>query len=146
MARYVLVEVDENDRADRLIQKLEVVPGLRIIGLWFKPTRFCECGGPWDRSIRERKYGVYICPACKRPREFGPHQRPMNLLEPGVPETMQNVFLSIREPYQTPHEMHGAVAINKRIVDLRRTKEIIRDYWANQSARTRRVRKRRARR
>lgn len=147
MARYVLVEVDENDRADRLIAKLEGVPGLRIVGLFGKPTIFCECPPPWpERSVRGKKYGWYMCPQCRNPRAFGPHQRPMNLLHHGVPETMQNVFLSIREPYQTPQEMHGQDAIDKKVISLRKTAEVIKQYKARQEAKRRRPRRSRARR
>jgi len=142
MARYLLVEVDENDRALNLMEKLNGVTGLRVIGLWFKPTQFCECDGPWETSIRGKKYGVFMCPACMKPRPLGPHQRPMNLLEPGVPETLQNVFLSIREPYQTAHEMHGAEKINKTILAIRRTRLVIKQYNARNPNRKRRSRAR----
>lgn len=144
MARYLLVEVDENDRADKLREKLDAVPGLRVIGLWFKPTKFCECEGPWENSIRGKKYGVYMCPECKLPRPQGPHQRPMNLLETGVPETMQNVFLSIREPYQTSLEMHGQDKIDHQVEAIRRTRLVIQKYNArNPRRRGRRPRARR---
>lgn len=144
MARYLLVEIDENSRADKLMDKLDGVPGIRLIALWFKPTTFCECEGPWENSIRGKKFGIYLCPECKLPRAGGPHQRPLNLLEPGVPETMQNVFLSIREPYQTPQEMHGIEAINKRIIAIRKTKQVIAQYMKRKGARL--PRRQRARR
>jgi hypothetical protein len=146
MARYVLIQVDENDRADRLIEKLSGVPGLRVIGLFGKPLQFCECEGPWERSSRGKRYGWYVCPECGKPRSGGPHQRPRNLLELDTPETMQNVFLSIREPYQTSHEMYGQKAIDKQLKAIERTRLVIKQYWAKQSARTRRVRRLRARR
>jgi hypothetical protein len=146
MARYVLIQVDENDRADRLIDKLSGVTGLRIIGLFGKPTQFCECPGPWERSTRGKKYGWYCCPDCGYPRKFGPHQRPRNLLEGDTPETMQNVFLSVREPYLNAMEMHGPTAIQKRMLDLLRTRQIVKDYWAKQPARKRRSKRLRARR
>lgn len=146
MARYVLVEVDENDRADRLIEKLEAVPGLRVVGLFGKPTQFCECEGPWEQSKRGKKYGWYVCPACGFPRKYGPHQRPKNLLWSAVPETMQNIQVSIREPYETPLEAHGQDKIDQEVRSIARTRQVIADYWAKQSKRSRRVRRLRARR
>jgi hypothetical protein len=143
MARYLLVEVDENDRAIKLMEKLNDVTGLRVIGLFGKPTQFCECEGPWENSIRGKKYGWYVCPSCGNPRPLGPHQRPRNLLEGDTPETMQNVFLSIREPYQTAEERHGTKAIEKLKESIRRTRLVIKQYNARNPRRKRRSRARR---
>lgn len=144
MARYLVVQVDDNDRADKLASKLNEVTGIDVIGLFGKPTQYCECEGPWDRSIRGKKYGWYICPDCGKPRSEGPHQRPANLLWTEVPETMQNVFLSIREPYQTPLEMHGQDKIDHQVEAIRRTRLVIKRYNArNPRRRGRRSRARR---
>lgn len=143
MARYLVVQVDENDRAEKLAAKLDEVAGIDVIGIFGKPTQFCECEGPWENSIRGKKYGWNICPTCGKPRKDGPHQRPLNLLWSSVPLTMQNLVLAVREPYQTPLEMYGQEKIDAQLRTLARTRQVIKEFWAKQARRGRRPRGRR---
>lgn len=68
MARYILVAVDDNGRADKLIEKLTPIGGVDVIGLFAKPQRYCTCS-----RIKEQGYtwgqrlGWWVCTLCGRP-------------------------------------------------------------------------------
>lgn len=86
MPRYIVVEVDDNKRAEKLIRKLGSLIGIKVLGLYHKPSRFCECPPPedtWDRqnprSVRGPKLGLWVHDQCGRPRSGGQHM-PRNLL------------------------------------------------------------------
>ena len=112
MARYLLVQVDRNDTADRLREKLDAVTGLKVIAMFGKPTRFCSCIEPLDRSLRGPRFGWYICPNCSAPKEDALHSSLINLLEAQeTPAKYRNVFLTIREPYMSAMERTGPTAI-----------------------------------
>jgi hypothetical protein len=140
MARYVLVEVDENDRADRLREKLDGVPGLRVIAMFGKPTKFCECDPMSDRSKRGKTYGWWCCPNCSMPKTDAMQSGLTNLLDqPGLPSQYRMVSLNIREPFSTPAEHYGQNVIDIKI-------QQIRDNWVKVQRRMKRVRRPRARR
>jgi len=82
MARYVILEFDDNDTADRFISKLGTVSTFRVIGLFFKPTNYCRCGAYSDAEVvrkvkRHKKFGVWVCRTCGLTRP-GP-QSPRNI-------------------------------------------------------------------
>lgn len=108
MARYVLVEFDDNDGADnfvKLIQQGEGVmdgeqktSGIRIRGVFFKPTQFCSCSSPGDTSVLGAKYGLRIHKECGKPKP-GICQHPRNLLDPKeMPVKFRMEYLGIWEP------------------------------------------------
>lgn len=80
MARYVLLEFDDNADAEALVEAIDagivishekrsfLKPRLR--GLWMKPTQFCECKGKGKNTrsfTRGTKYGLWVHSACKKP-------------------------------------------------------------------------------
>jgi hypothetical protein len=138
MARYLLVQVDKNDTADRLRERLDVVGGLKVIAMFGKPNRFCACEVDTGRSLRGPRFGWRICPNCSAPKEDAMQSALINLLdEPDTPAKFRNVFLTIREPYASPAEHYG-----QKVIDI--TKEQIQQSWAKiQRRKKRRPRARR---
>lgn len=118
MARYLLVQVDENDKADRLREKLDAVHGLTVVGMFAKPTMFCECEVKSDYSVRGKAKGWWVCPECRKPKEDALQSALPNLME-GVdtPAKFQNSFLTIREPYLHPLERSGPTAIANALME-----------------------------
>ena len=140
MARYVLVEVDENDRADHLREKLDGVPGLRVIALFGKPTKFCECQEDSGRSKLGRKFGWWCCPECGHPKPNAKHYGVRNLLDQvDLPVQYRMVYLGITEPFCTPAEQYG-----QKVIDIK--VRMIAENWAKVQRRMKRVRRPRARR
>ena len=78
-ARYLLVEFDDAESADKLRQQLDdrtrAGRPFRVVGLFAKPTRTCECDPETavtnrtgeSRLRRGRKLGWWVCSVCKRP-------------------------------------------------------------------------------
>jgi hypothetical protein len=75
--RYVLIEVDDNEVAQKLMNKFENVRGLRIAGLFGPPTTWCGCpksdGYHKDQIVRGGKLGWWVHRSCRRARK-GTHQ------------------------------------------------------------------------
>lgn len=120
MARYLLVEVDENERAARLREKLDGVEGLVVIGVFGKPTKFCECEVDSGRSILGKKFGWWVCPTCRHPKFDALHNCVKNLLDmPDLPTEFRTVYLGIREPFRSPVERTGLkiIRIKMRMID-----------------------------
>lgn len=86
MARLVVVEFDDNAQADVFIAKLNKAanPRYRVVGLFAKPVKWCECPRPtgYDKNevVMGGSYGWWVHKICRRPRK-GTHQ-PHNLMEP----------------------------------------------------------------
>jgi hypothetical protein len=101
MARYILVVIEDNVEADLFVKSLENrtvifersrltneerdvevsyahLQGATVRAVWMKPTKFCECAKPGNRSVRGEKYGLYVHLDCKRPKR-GAWQHPRNL-------------------------------------------------------------------
>lgn len=109
MARYVLVEFDDNDEADNFVQILNggdfdghtatASPGsMRVRAVWFKPTKFCDCKDISNGEGRGKKYGMWAHKTCGKPRK-GVCQHPRNLLEPAdMPVKYRAEYLGIYEP------------------------------------------------
>ena len=87
MAKYVVIEFDNDEDADAYINEIkdaeESIMGMlsshygapqlaRIVGLYKKPTIFCECQGsrkPPMGWTRGKKYGWWICTECGKPSQ-----------------------------------------------------------------------------
>lgn len=86
MARYVLVEFDDDRTADAFKDKIDKATdagkNYRVAGIYFRPTRWCECpvseGYAKNQIALGSKYGLWNCVVCRRPRK-GTHE-PRNLL------------------------------------------------------------------
>ena len=87
MARYVVVEFDDDNTAEAFKAKIDNATdagkNYRVAGIFFRPTRWCECptseGYVKGQVALGAKYGLWNCVVCRRPRR-GTHQ-PHNLLE-----------------------------------------------------------------
>lgn len=120
MARYILLEVDDNKDADAIHRSVEqgtlffsrnkddgtgeygYAQGVRVRGVFAKPTTFCECPNPGDKSSRGKKWGWWIHVECGKP-EKGQWQHPRNLLEPSDMKVLHRyLYLGIIEPEPPP--------------------------------------------
>lgn len=93
MARYVVIEFQDNEDAESFIQQLdsdnsarrkEGEPFLRrVVGIFVRPGKLCDCPD-WqtinagDKNAkhgveRGAKFGWWVCTRCNRPRRAG-HQ------------------------------------------------------------------------
>ena len=99
MARYILIEVDDNETAGDLVAALQADGEMhfyhkldgdeykvksvaaKVVGLFAKPTKFCTCPNPGDRSVKGAKFGWWVHADCGKPKAGG-NQHPRNLLEP----------------------------------------------------------------
>lgn len=116
MARYLLVSVDDNDRADVLRGRLDSVSGVKVVGLFGKPTNFCDgtcqAGDLNAKSLTGRKFGWRICPICKKAKKVFHYHN--NLIAPDVPIRFWDCFLSIREPWDNdPVAKYGEEVIDQ---------------------------------
>ena len=81
MPRYVVVEFDDDASAQRLVDQISARTargdGMRIAGLYARPTKWCTCPfhllGVKREVVRGKKYGWWMCTTCKRVRP-GTHQ------------------------------------------------------------------------
>lgn len=88
MARYVVIEFENNDAAEKLIEQLNHASKrgalYRVVGLFVKPRNICKCDGRRSTNYQRaksghsgvlygRKYGWWVCTGCNRPRQAG-HQ------------------------------------------------------------------------
>lgn len=82
--RYVLIEVDNNNVAERLVNKFDSVKGMRIAGLFGVPTSWCGCprndGYYKNDIVRGDKLGWWIHITCRKARR-GTHDL-KNLINP----------------------------------------------------------------
>lgn len=115
MARYLLVQVDDDGKATALLSKLNGVRGVRVIGVFARPTEFCEDSShrdPNESSIRGGKTHLWHCRICKKPKKLT--HTPKNLIDPpDLPIEFRDIFLNIREPYEPPIKKYGKGAIER---------------------------------
>jgi hypothetical protein len=89
MARYIVIEVSSNAVAEKLLERLndQTKKGslYRVVGLFVKPGRTCECVNwrtanyrenrekhGWSGGVeRGEKFGWWVCTNCKKPRKAG---------------------------------------------------------------------------
>lgn len=83
MAKYVLLNFEDDDAADQFVKDCTDYPDAPILtpvqenevkafvrGVWKKPTKFCDCrgGGMKNRGFtRGKKFGWWVCTKCKKP-------------------------------------------------------------------------------
>lgn len=81
MARYLLIEFDDNDSADRMRAQIDTAEAngknFRVAGMFTPPTRWCVCpesgGYHKEEVVRGGKLGWWVHIACRRARK-GTHQ------------------------------------------------------------------------
>jgi hypothetical protein len=101
MARYVLVAFEDNEDADNFIRGTDSgAESLVVVGVFFKPTLFCECS-QLGRPSRGKRYGMNVH-SCGKPIR-GQWQHPRNLAkEDGKTLYEQGLYLGIVEPQDGP--------------------------------------------
>jgi hypothetical protein len=95
--QYVVVEFDDDAEAGAFAATLGEGSdaSVRIVGLYKKPSKFCECAAPSEKSVMGTKYGWWVCKVCFRPQK-GVWQVPRNLLREGEqPGKRQYMFSSV---------------------------------------------------
>lgn len=97
MARYLLVEVDSNDSADRMRELIDTAnKPMRVVAMFAKPAALCECEVRLEKSVRGSKFGWWLCPECRRPKQLSPQTLRNMLDDEGTPAKYREVFLSVR--------------------------------------------------
>ena len=95
MARYVLIEFDDDAKADALCAQIDTASAngkpFRIAGLFQKPLKYCTCPEiPLTQYATDRargaKYGWVVHRECRRPVRST--QWPQNMREPERTEPM----------------------------------------------------------
>lgn len=91
-SRYLLIEFDDAAQALALKERIDAGTRagkrFRVVGLFAKPTNYCECGVENWTTTRNRvatvrfgrKLGWHVCTTCKRPIPSESGLR--NLIEP----------------------------------------------------------------
>jgi hypothetical protein len=100
MARYVLVEFDNNGDAEGFVTTITDPSNtgfVRIVGVYMKPTQFCKCSNPGDKSLRGQKYGLMVHKDCGKPK-VGVWQSPRNLLLENEKPAGRKLSLNLVEP------------------------------------------------
>lgn len=90
MARYLLVEVDSNSTAERLMRQInraDAAKGMRVIAAFRKPTQLCECTPERPNHLHTApdcvigdRFRWWICKQCRKPRA-GMGQTLWNMLD-----------------------------------------------------------------
>lgn len=117
MARYILLRVESNESAQKLLEKFEDVPAIDTVGLFVSPTKFCPgksvCGQ--DRKlVRSQRWGTTHCRVCKLPVSSLP-QHPRNLLlDEDLHPRFVDINLSVWEPYDVPNRKYGEDVIQRK--------------------------------
>lgn len=133
MARYMLVAIDDNEKAESLRQKFNSWPGFQVVGMFYKATKFCECGVDDGLSPREQRFGMRLHTKCRRPK-VNSGQLPNNLLYLDVPQQYQDIRINVMEPLMTPAERY-----TQKVIDIKRRQiaESAAKYSRKRSRRTR---------
>jgi hypothetical protein len=116
MARHVVVSFDDNEEADEFIKALGVEGSVffhgalgnfknadpkkvRVIGLFAKPTKFCQCRYTEEpKMVRSKNYGWYLHKDCNMPIAGHYQSALKNLLEPAnIDPRKRGIFLGVRE-------------------------------------------------
>jgi len=106
VARYVLIEFDNDAEADSFVVTINGTDSpfigtatMRAIGVYQKPTMFCECPGVDDTSVRGAKHGWWLHRKCGKPKR-GHVQHPLNKLTPDVKpkDQMRRMYIGVNEP------------------------------------------------
>lgn len=100
MARYLLIEFDDNDSADRMRAQIDSAEGngkrFRVVGMFSRATKLCECATRSETSVRGSKYGWWLCPECRKPKK-GSGQTLWNMLDDeGCPAKYLELAIHVR--------------------------------------------------
>jgi hypothetical protein len=114
MGRYVLLEFDDNIAGDKFVEmlqaaqesgerELDVTAGIiaaahsQVTAVYTKPAGLCACKSDLDNSLRGKKFGWWVCPTCKRPKNRQ-GQTLRNILNPKLENTTRvgSPSLSVR--------------------------------------------------
>lgn len=77
MARFVVISVEDNEVAEELVRDWRdggLDPGIEVVGLFGKPTQFCNSNDgkhPARRALgftHGRKFGWWVCAYCGKPK------------------------------------------------------------------------------
>ena len=113
MARYVVLEFDNVAEANGFMSTFGDQPEgstVRMIGVYQKPTLFCECATRSDKSVRGAKHGWWLCATCAKPKR-GNMQHPLNKLSAAKPsEQAKEMYLGVREPRGQGYAVPGTTA------------------------------------
>lgn len=72
----IVVEVDDDEAAERLVQKFSAIRSARVKGFFQVPKSRCSCPGPWasvsrspdwKRSVRGKLFGWWVHDKCHKP-------------------------------------------------------------------------------
>jgi hypothetical protein len=82
MAKFVLLEVDDDAAVEVLKQRFANTQRVRLAGIFARPVKWCACPHPEGYHKGQialgARFGLWVCVVCKRPR-MGTHS-PINLL------------------------------------------------------------------
>jgi hypothetical protein len=89
MARLVMLEIADNDVADKFVEAVKearVLYGIerleaKVEAVWAAPTMFCECEDYIGKSAASSKFRWWVHAKCGKPRRTA-QQLPRNLMEP----------------------------------------------------------------
>jgi ribosomal protein L37AE/L43A len=116
MARFVVVEIPDNEEADAFVEaiqngyvlfskphpKLEDEVSVnkpssewKVTQVYAVPTMFCECLDKKEWSAKSVKYGWWVCAKCSKPKA-GALQHPYNLLEKDVDPKERVYYMGFR--------------------------------------------------
>lgn len=100
MPRYLLVEVDNNETAQTLCARINAAglagKGMRVVGMFSKTAKLCDCEVRQEKSIRGSKLGWWLCPVCHKPKSGSPQLLTNMLDDEGCPAKYREIFLSVR--------------------------------------------------
>lgn len=116
MARYIVVRVESASTAETLLERFAVVPAIKVVGLFASPTSFCEGCDSEGKSTRSKKWGLWFCPICKKPKG-SIMQHPRNLLQDeDLPPQFADMHISVWEPFDNPDpsKKYGAEVIERK--------------------------------
>lgn len=114
MAKYVVLEFEDDKDADGLVEGLNAVGYIlsasenssmwktypNVVGVFKKPTLFCECPPQNNpKSVRGQKWGWWLHKDCGKPRKGNVHH-PRNLILPKEASMTDHVYIGVREPRQ----------------------------------------------
>jgi hypothetical protein len=97
MGRYLLVEIDRNDTAERLRAQIDNAgKGMRVVGMFSKAATLCDCEVPSEQSIRGAKLGWRICPECRKAKTAGAQTLYNMLDDPETPTKYRELWIGVR--------------------------------------------------
>lgn len=97
MARYLLIEVDDNASAERLRAQIDNADKpIRVVGMFSKATQLCECTVRSNKSVRGAKFGWRLCPECRKPKTAGSQVLYNMLDDNGCPTKYRELWIGVR--------------------------------------------------